>query len=216
MAGNTEGCYDDFTQVGFAVFQQDSNFRLSRVQLYLFGLKSDGAEFKLEIFPASSGGDVEYKVAHDLTLMALAFTFFHEFQHVIFDQENSRPGDPREEELFCDVLARDFMTAKLQAYAKVNGHDYHEVLRKRSMAFGLTALVLHEITPYWGHGGNQQYFSVATRMGAILDNTPLPDNDHFWTLTASLLTGIFRQRHSLIDAPSMSAKALTKYLIERL
>lgn len=160
--------------------------------------------------------DPQYKAAFDLTLMALAFAFFHEFQHVMLDRDGKRPADLREEELLCDVLARDFITAKLEAYAKAHGHDYHQVLRKRAMALGLMALVLHEITPSWDHGGSEQYFSVAARMQAILENTPLSPDDPFWCFTAALLVGIFRQRHSPIDAPSMTAKALTGYLIGKL
>lgn len=161
--------------------------------------------------------DPQYQAAFDLTLMALAFAFFHEFHHVMLDQDGKRPADLREEELLCDVAARDFITAKLEAYANANGHDYHQVLRKRAMALGLTALVLHEITPSWNHGGSQQYFSVATRMQAIVENMPLSDDDDpFWCFAAALLIGIFRQRGSLIDAPSMTARALTEYLIGKL
>jgi hypothetical protein len=50
------------------------------------------------------------------------------------------------------------------------------------MGFALAALVLHEITPSWDHGGSQEYFSVATRLQAILDNTPLDENDELWVL----------------------------------
>jgi Peptidase U49 len=160
--------------------------------------------------------DAQYKVAFDLTCLAAAFALFHEFHHVMLDRDISRPSDRREEELACDVWAREFMTAKLAAYAKDNDHNYHEVLRKRSMGLALAALILHEITPVWDHGGNQAYFSVADRLQAILDNTPLPENDHFWVFAASLLIGILRQRHVTIDAPAMSAKALTRYLIGRL
>jgi hypothetical protein len=160
--------------------------------------------------------DAQDKVAFDLTGFALALALFHEFRHVMLDQDKARPADRREEELACDVWARDFMTAKLAAYARSKGRDYHEVLRLRSMGFALAALILHEITPFWDHGGNQDYFSVATRMEAILDNTPLPEGDHFWNFTASLLVGIFRQKHLPIDAPPVSARALTGYLIGKL
>lgn len=160
--------------------------------------------------------DVQDKVAFDLTGLALALALFHEFRHIMLDQDKARPADRREEELACDVWARDFMTAKLAAFARSRGRDYHEVLRVRSMGFALAALILHEITPFWDHGGSQEYFSVATRMEAILDNTPLPEDDHFWRFTASLLVGIFRQKHAPIDAPPMSARALTRYLIGKL
>lgn len=160
--------------------------------------------------------DPQYQAAFDLTCMAVAFTLFHEFHHVMLDHDNNRPADRREEELACDVWARAFMTTKLSTYAKKHGHDYHEVLRKRSMGFALSALIIHEITPFWDHGGNADYFSVATRLQAILGNTSLPDNDHFWVFAASILIGIFRSKGLPIDAPALSAKDLAYYLLAKL
>lgn len=160
--------------------------------------------------------DSQYKAAFDLTCLAVAFTLFHEFRHVMLDRDGERPQDLREEELACDVWARQFMTAKLAAYARDHGHDYHEVLRKRSMGIALAALILHEITPVWDHGGNAAYFSVATRLQTILDNTALPDNDHFWVLAASLLIGIFRQKGQAITASSMQARPLARHLLNTL
>jgi hypothetical protein len=158
----------------------------------------------------------QYKAAFDLTCLAVAFTLFHEFRHVMLDRDGQRPQDLREEELACDVWAREFMTAKLAAYARDHGHDYHEVLRKRSMGFALAALILHEITPVWDHGGNVSYFSVATRLQTILDNTQLQDNDPFWVFSASLLIGIFRQKGRAIITPHMNAFSLTSYLLAEL
>ena len=106
------------------------------------------------------------------------------------------------------------MTAKIAAYAQTNNHTYQEVLMRRSMAFALAALILHEITPILDHGGNSQYFSVGTRLQAILEITALPDDDYFWVFSASLLIGIFRQKGDPIDLPVMSAKKLTRYLID--
>lgn len=158
----------------------------------------------------------QYQSAFDLACLAVAFTLFHEFRHVMLHRDDQRPKDLREEEMACDVWAREFMTAKLARYAEDHGHDYRQVSRKRAMGLALAALILHEITPFWDHGGNQQYFSVAARLQAILDNTPLPENDHFWVFAASLLIGILRQRNVPIDAPPMSAYALTRYLIAKL
>ena len=67
--------------------------------------------------------DLQYKVAFDLTTLAVAFTLFHEFRHVMLDADKERHNDLREEELACDVWAREFMMAKLAAYAKSHGHD---------------------------------------------------------------------------------------------
>ncbi|MCW8087713.1 phage exclusion protein Lit family protein [Sabulicella glaciei] len=159
--------------------------------------------------------DMQYKSAFDLSCLAAAFTYFHEFRHVMLDRDNERPGDLREEEMACDVWARSFLTAHLAQYALKNGHIYQDVLRKRSMGLAVAALILHEITPLWEQGGNCQYFSLADRLHALLDNTPLPANDHFWIFAASLLIGILRQRHIAINAPQSGARELALYLLAK-
>lgn len=186
--------------------------RLAAIQEFIQAAVVETAPWPPDIPRPSANRDAlndeQYKVAYDLTVLAAAFAFFHEFRHVMLDRDKVRHAERREEEMACDVWAREFMTVKLAQYAQAHGHDYHEVLRKRSMGFALAALILHEITPLWALGGNQSYFSVADRLKAILYDTPLTENDHFWRFAASLLIGIFRQRHTPIDAPAMSAHAL--------
>jgi Peptidase U49 len=158
--------------------------------------------------------DDQYKATFDLTTSAVAFTIFHEFYHVILDQDRKRPKERPEEELACDVWAREFVTVRLEAYARSKGLDYHQVMQRRAMTLSLAALILHEITPEWERGGNCDYFSVAIRIRTILDNTPLPANNHFWNVAAALLIGICRQRQISVNAPAMTARALTSYLLQ--
>lgn len=153
--------------------------------------------------------------AYDLVLIATAFAFFHEFRHVMLDRDGERPIDRREEELQCDVWAREFMTVKLASYAKDNGHNFQEVLRKRSMGFALAGLILHEITPKY-ELINTDYFSIRTRLTSLLDDTRLPENDYFWLFAASLLIGIFRREHHAFKPPAMPARSLTEYLLNLL
>ena len=160
--------------------------------------------------------DVQFKAAFDLTCLAVAFTFLHEFRHVMLDRDKARPRDVREEEMFCDVWAREFITAKLAAHATLHGNDYAEVLRKRGMGLVLAAFIIHEITPSLDHGGSRSYFATRDRLRAILDNTKLPDGDHFWVFAASLLVGIYRQRGEVIQAASMDARALALHLLQEL
>ncbi|MDE0333192.1 MAG: phage exclusion protein Lit family protein [Nitrospinae bacterium] len=160
--------------------------------------------------------DLQYKTAYDLTCLALGFALFHEFHHVMLDLDGQRPDDRKEEEMKCDVWAREFMTAKLATYAIEKGHSYQEVLRERSMGFALMVLILHDITPVWGHGGNQEYFSLADRLSAILSNTSLPDDDHFWIFTSSLLISVYRQKHIPVCFDPMSPRALTDTLLSNL
>jgi len=160
--------------------------------------------------------DPQYKVAFDLTITAVGFTLLHEFYHVVLDRDEIRPVDRREEELQCDIWARNFMTKGLFQYAKSHNFSYEEVLRRRSMGLSLAALIIHEITPSFDHGGNTDYFSVATRLKTLLENTQLPDDDYFWVFTASLLIGVCRQKHITINAPPMSPKLITKHLLDLL
>ncbi|MHB8088247.1 MAG: phage exclusion protein Lit family protein [Anaerolineaceae bacterium] len=156
----------------------------------------------------------QHKATFDLVLFSLAFAFLHEFRHVMLDFDCERPSELREEELHCDVWARNFMITKLESYALNHGHDYQAVLRKRSMGIGLAALILHEITPK--HGFNLHYFSIKTRLTTLLCETKLPDNDSFWVFTASILVGIFRREHYAFTAPPMSARMLAEHLINQL
>ncbi len=164
----------------------------------------------------SALNDPQYKVAFDLTTLAVAYTLFHEFRHVMLDADDERHNDLREEELSCDVWAREFMTARLEAYGDQHSHSYQKVLRKRSMGLVLASLILHEITPFYEHGGSFAYFSVGDRLRAILSNTNLSDNDHFWTFAASMLVGIYRQKRIPIETEPTSARLLAEYLFSKL
>ena len=205
---------------GLADVERDYKERLAAVQTLIAVADSSLAPWPSDLPRPNAAreafDDSQYRAAFDLTCLAVAFTLFHEFRHVMLDRDKQRPRERNEEELACDVWAREFMTVKLAAYAKAHDHNYHEVLRKRSMGIALAALILHEITPVWDHGGNSQYFSVAARLQTILDNTALPDGDHFWVQAASLLIGIFRQKGLPLDMSAMSAKALTRHLLARL
>lgn len=157
--------------------------------------------------------DLQYKAAYDLTCVALAFALFHEFHHVMLEVDGQRPENRKEEEMKCDVWAREFMTAKLATYAKEKGHSYQGVLRIRSMGFALMGLILHEITPTLGHGGSKEYFPLRDRLSAIFANTALPDDDRFWVFASSLLLGVYRQKHIPFCLDPMSPRALTDTLL---
>lgn len=160
--------------------------------------------------------NAQERAAFDLTALAVTFVILHEFRHVMLAGEGARPDDPKEEELACDVWAREFITVKLAAYALENDCQYQEVLSKRSMGLALASLMLHEITPAWGRCGSEQYFSIKDRFEALIDNTPLPDGDKFWVFAASLLIGIYRQGGVPIEALPLTPKALARHLLDGL
>jgi hypothetical protein len=178
---------------------------------------------------SSKLADDRARAAFDLTCMASAFTYLHEFRHVMLDQDEMRPVreeferdgtlpkyNSPEEEMQCDVWAREFMTVKLAAYARERGHDYHEVLRKRAMGLAVAALILHEITADAQYHGGDTYFPLVERLRALVGATPLPPDDDFWVFMASLLIGIFRQQHRPIDAPASSAADLVTCLLSQM
>lgn len=158
----------------------------------------------------------EYKAAFDLTLSAVASLLLHEFRHVMLDADNQRHRDRREEEMACDVWARQFMTEKIEDYAEQHNHSFSDVLRKRSMALGLAAVMIHDITPAMARCGMGEYFSVGDRARAFVSNTPLTSDDPFWTFVSSLLIGVHRANHIPIDVGPMSPRALTDELLATL
>jgi hypothetical protein len=164
-----------------------------------------------------STASIEQASAYDLTLLATAFVLFHEFRHVMLDQDGQRPVDPSEEELLCDTWAREFMTAKLADYARAHGHNYSDVLNKRAAAMALGSLMLHEITPIALHAGVRfDYPPVATRISAISSNVNLPENATYWIYAACLLVGALRRQHRSIDIATNSPRHLVESLIAAL
>lgn len=155
------------------------------------------------------------KVAFDLTGLALAFAMLHEFSHVKLLAEKAQPDALPDEELTCDVWARDFMTAKLAAYARTHGHTYEEVGQKRAMALALAATVIHAITPTAAQWGNSEYPPLSDRIQAIVAGFNLPPGSWFWFFAACLLVGIMRQEHRPLDITGGTPQAIAEALIAR-
>lgn len=160
--------------------------------------------------------DPQDKVAFDLTALALAFALLHEFSHVKLLAEKAQPDTLPEEELACDVWARDFMTAKLAAYAQAHGHTYEEVSQKRAMGLALAATVIHAITPTAAQWGNSEYPPLSDRIQAIVAGFNLPPDSLFWFFAACLLVGIMRQEHRPLDITGHTPQALAEALIAQI
>lgn len=159
--------------------------------------------------------DPQDKVAFDLTALALAFALLHEFSHVKLLAEKAQPDTLPEEELACDVWARDFMIAKLAAYARAHGHSYEEVGQKRAMALALAVTIIHAITPTAAQWGNSEYPPLSDRIQAIVAGFNLPPDSWFWFFAACLLVGIMRQEHRPLDITGRTPQAVAEALIAR-
>lgn len=88
-------------------------------------------------------GGVEAMAVFDLVVLALAFTFLHEFRHVMFLSEGNMPSTLTEEEIACDNWARAFVTSRSGDYAQANGHEFAEVQQKRTAGIGLAAFAIY-------------------------------------------------------------------------
>lgn len=163
-----------------------------------------------------SFSDPQDKVAFDLTALALAFALLHEFSHVKLIAEKAQPNTLPEEELACDVWARDFMTAKLASYARAHSHSYEEVSQKRAMGLALAATIIHAITPTAAQWGNSEYPPLSDRIEAIVAGFNLPPDSWFWFFVACLLIGILRQEHRPLHVVGGTPRALAEALITQL
>jgi len=156
------------------------------------------------------------KAAFDLSVLALASAFLHELKHVIYLNEKNQPERLPEEEIGCDVWAREFLTAKLADYAEAHSHDYGEVCAKRATSIALAAIIVHAITPSHGHWGTSDYPPIADRLEALIHGFPLPPNSNFWVWTACLIVGILRQQHRAVNVTGDSPKVLVERLLSEL
>jgi hypothetical protein len=161
----------------------------------------------------NSFSDPQDKVAFDLTALALAFALLHEFNHVKLPADKAQPDTLPEEELSCDIWAREFMTAKLADYARAHGHAYEEVSQKRAMA--LAATIIHAITPTAAQWGNSEYPPLSDRIQAIVAGFNLPPDSWYWFFVACLLVGIMRQERRPFDMVGRTPQALAEALIAR-
>jgi hypothetical protein len=71
--------------------------------------------------------NTEHKAVFDLVAFALAFSFLHEFRHVMYCADKNAPSTLPEEEIACDAWAREFMMSGLDAYSKAHGYNYSDV-----------------------------------------------------------------------------------------
>jgi hypothetical protein len=205
---------------GLPEFERDYKGRLATAESIITGKALDFSKWPSDVPKPDADrerlANAQEKVVFDLTALALATAFLHEFRHVMFlNDPKNKPSTLPEEEIACDVWARGFLTDKLAAYAKAHGHDYQIVLTKRAMAIALSAVVIHAITPSQVHWGNAQYPPIADRIDALIGNVRLPDESPFWLFTACLLIGIMRQAHRPLDFVPRGAREIVEELLAR-
>ncbi|MCA8894457.1 MAG: hypothetical protein KDA48_04305 [Amphiplicatus sp.] len=170
--------------------------------------------------PFESRDDAETdqdKAVFDLVMMATAVAFLHELRHVKFHVDHhdgiTRPGNRAEEELLCDVHAREWFLAKAGDYATDACHDYQAICSKRGIALIIICEFLRIATDHAGEYGSADYPPIDLRIAALSDEIKLPDFDKFWVVSGSILLGEVRRRGiRSIEIPKGTPKSVSKYL----
>lgn len=157
---------------------------------------------------------IEDAACFDLVNLATAAAFLHELRNVIFDADANngiaRPSNRAEEELQCDVWARDWLFSKLAHFAEVNGHSYVEICSKRAIAMLIVCEFLRLAAPGFGAA---DYPPIAERIQALSENMQLPENDKYWLIASCVLAGdARRQGLTSLEIPSGSYKSLAEQL----
>jgi len=202
-----------------ATFERDYKERMEAAASLISAKSTDEITWPPDIPEPTADRDSlvipQDKAAFDLTALALAFVLLHEFSHVKLLAENAQPDNLPEEELACDIWARDFMTAKMADYAKAHGHTYEEVCQKRAMALAVAAIIIRAMTPTAAQWGNSQYPPLSERIYAIVSSFNLSPDSRFWIFVACLLVGILRKEGRPLDVTGSTPQALTEALIAR-
>lgn len=157
----------------------------------------------------------------DLVMMAIGVLFLHELKHVEFHAQHAegikRPRVLAEEELQCDVWARDWIMSGLGGYAERSGWNYQEVCSKRAAALLLVCEYLRLAERHAGAITSGEYPPLEVRIAALSGAIGLPEYDKFWVFSACVLLAECRRqgkRHS--EVTGMSPRVLTESLIEAL
>lgn len=87
---------------------------------------------------APDAGSVEQQATFDLTILATAYVFLHEAQHVAFAASDDPRPELRDEELACDRFAREFMLSRSESVA---------VTTKRMMGIAVGLFFIVVLTP---------------------------------------------------------------------
>jgi len=150
----------------------------------------------------------------DLLVMAAAYVFLHEVEHVRLRSSSGKELSPKEEELVCDTFARETLLGRIQDYSMESGYALDILTTKRAMSIALASFLLFVITPSKLWGGSDAHPPVLERIKALTNSLALPPSDHFWIYLSSLLIAYLRSCG--IDLPAMKSFAAKDICLELL
>lgn len=163
--------------------------------------------------------DVQHQAIFDLVALGLSFSLFHEFKHVQARTEEKERGNSQkldEEELTCDVWAREYMMKGVGNYASDEGHAFEKVAQKRAMGISLAAFAIHTLTPDSAKWGNEEYPSIKNRINTMIGGYNFSDSSPFWCFTACLLIAVMRSEDRNLNYKGSSCKEFVFTLLSEL
>ena len=131
----------------------------------------------------------------------------------MFRKDGNAPKEGYEEEIACDIWAREIMTSTLGEYAKDKGHSFAEVEKKRATGIALAAIIVHAMTAPAARWGTDEYPPIADRLTALIADYGQPDDSSFWLYTACLLVGLLRKERRALDISPTSYRELVETLL---
>ena len=163
------------------------------------------------------GLSLEQQATFDIIMIATAYLLLHEMKHVIFNKNSeSRPEKSSEEEMECDIFARNFLLDSIDKYVSTSNESKEKVLDKRAMGLALGAFILYEITPECGRAGNSDYPHICDRLENLIMATSLEDDSKFWIWTSTLLIAILHRIEPGAEIPPLLPACTCKYLIDEI
>ena len=155
----------------------------------------------------------------DLVMMAISVLFLHELKHVEFHAQHAagipRPEKFAEEELQCDMWARDWFFSALAEYARESGYSYEGVCSKRAMGLLLVCEYLRLADQNGRVVISTDYPPLASRISALTGDINLPDNDNCWIFSACILMAeTRRQGKTLPKLEGVSFREISERLID--
>ena len=161
--------------------------------------------------------DVEGAATFDLICMSGAYVFLHEMKHIAFSIDNNAPSNPHEEELECDLFAKNMMLGELELYSKHSGYDLGRLISKRAMSISLALFYMLVLTPSASWAGGKTHPSIKNRIESMVNELSVHDDDILWIYIASLLLSHLRYlNNETFFLEFKTLKSLTMTLMSRI
>ena len=158
--------------------------------------------------------DMDGSMVFDLICMSGAYCFLHELQHIKFKKDEA-DLNALEEELACDLFAREFLLSRVEDYSNLSGHRTDLVLSKRAMSIAMSAFLLFVITPKDKWCDTDTHPRIKDRIYALTSYLNINDDDNFWLYFSSLSMALIKMNElTLVPSIVENQKSYCLHLIK--